>query len=180
MAFLIALLSACFGVAFWLVDRPSSMYLYFALCGTTWSIYSLNLFIQDLPVSAGVWWWLVHSAIDVFAVSLVLFAHRLLGVRRPWIERALWLYAGSAALAYAVAGIPGIARWNPLVHLGDLVCGIYLIVFLVGESIRRRSLDAYVLTASIAIMLALAIHDQVLNALVLPEAWAIVTVDAGS
>lgn len=172
VAFLIALLSAGFGVAFWLVDRSSNMYLYFALCGATWSVYSLNLFIQDLPVSARVWWWLVHTAIDAFAVFLVMFAHRLLGVRRPWVEKALWLFLGTAGLVYAGVGIPGIARWNPVLHIGDLVCGVYLIVFLVRKSIRRRSADALVMTASIAIMLALAIHDQVLNALVLPDAWA--------
>jgi signal transduction histidine kinase len=172
IAFLVALLSAGFGVAFWLVDRSSSMYLYFALCGATWSIYSLNLFVQNLPVPAGVWWWLVHTCIDVFAVSLVLFAHRLLGIRRPRIERSLWLFALGAALVYAVAGIPGIARLNPLVHLGDLLCGIYLVGFLMVELVRRRSVDAYVLTGSILVMLGLTIHDQFLNALIAPDAWA--------
>lgn len=172
IAFLIAVLSAAFGIAFWLVDRSSTMYLYFALCGATWSVYSLNLFIQSLPIPAGLWWWLVHTSIDLFAVSLVLFAHRLLGIRRPWVERAFWLFACVAALVYAVAGIPGIARVNPIVHLGDLVCGVYLLGMLVIESVRRRSVDAYVLTGSILVMIMLSIHDQLLNALIMPDAWA--------
>lgn len=172
IAFLIAVLSAGFGIAFWLVDRASTMYLYFALCGATWSVYSLNLFVQNLPVPAALWWWLVHTCIDLFAVSLVLFAHRLLGVHRPRVELAFWMFAASAAFIYGVAGIPGIASINPVVHLGDIVCGLYLLGLLIMESVRRRSIDAYVLTGSILVMLALAVHDQLLNALIVPDAWA--------
>ncbi|MBK80741.1 MAG: hypothetical protein CMQ43_07500 [Gammaproteobacteria bacterium] len=172
IAFLIAALSAGFGIAFWLVDRASTMYLYFALCGATWSVYSLNLFVQNLPFPAGLWWWLVHTCIDLFAVSLVLFSHRLLGIRRPRVERAFLAFAAAAAIVYGVAGIPGIARVNPIVHLGDLVCGVYLLAVLITESVRRRSIDAYVLTGAILVMLALAVHDQLLNALIVPDAWA--------
>ncbi len=172
IAFLVSVMGAVFGLAFWLVDRSSTVYGYFALCGATWSIYSLNLFLQNLPFSAEIWWWLVHACIDLFSVSVVLFAHRLLGVKKPQIERVLWAYAGAAALIYAVAGIPGIARWNPLVHLGDLICGIYVLGFLLRQAIGKRNPDAWVFAGCIMVMMALAVHDQILNAVLLPDAWA--------
>ena len=172
IAFLISVIGAVFGIAFWLVDRSSTLYGYFALCGATWSIYSLNLFIQNLPFSAGLWWWLVHTAIDMFSVSLVLFAHRLLNVRKPGVERLLWAFAAFAALTYGLAGIPGIARWNPIIHLGDLICGLYILGFLLNQAFRRGNPDAWVFAGCIFVMVGLTVHDQILNALLLPDAWA--------
>jgi signal transduction histidine kinase len=110
--------------------------------------------------------------LDAFNVSLVFFAHRLMRVHRPWIERTIVAAFVLATSAYALWDLPQLARYNNLVHSALMLAPVYLVVWLVGIALRHRNRDAIVFSACISLLLGLGIHDAVLNSLAVPQLWA--------
>lgn len=144
--------------------------LFAGLCAC-WLLYAVNSFIRDLPMPAERWWPLVHSAVDVFQFLLALFFHRLLGERRPRLERLLGATALSCVLFYQSASLPDLARWNPLRHALMGCTLLYLLGWLSTRAWRRRDRAAAYYAVAVLAILVLAVHDQLLNALLLPDWW---------
>ena len=143
---------------------------FIAFCGV-WFVYGANTYVRDIPVPAKTWWWAVHSAIDASYWLIVCMFHRLLGVRRPRIERLLLGWALLCSGLYALWDLPQLARFNPLLHGVSTLAGLYLSLWLLGQARRRRSTEAWLFAAIFIAMYAGGIHDQLLNALVLPDLW---------
>jgi signal transduction histidine kinase len=163
---------AIIGIAFSLADRRNSTYLFFSLAAFAWTTYSLNLFLQHIPVPARAWWWLVHASIDVFTVCVVLFAHRLVGVPRPRVERLIVAAAVTVLGLYAVWDLPTLARWNNVTHLIMMLGPVYLAGWLGWRVFRYREPDAMVLFGTLLILLGFGAHDLMLNSLIVPDLWA--------
>lgn len=167
----ITLLALLTGVLLWWVERGDAALPWFiAFCGV-WFVYGANTYVRDIPVAAKTWWWAVHSAIDASYWLIVCMFHRLVGVRRPRIERLLLGWALLCSLLYALWELPQLARWNPQLHALSALAGLYLCAWLLLRANRRRSVEFALFAAIFITMFAAGVHDQLLNALVLPALW---------
>ena len=156
-----ALLAAVFGLAFFLFVERRSVNLFFGLTAISWSIYCLNLFMRDIPFSAQLWWAFIHVNLEWAAVFLTFFAHRLVGVVKPWFERGLVAFALIASAIYVSAGIEHINQVSRQVHLVTMGLMLYLTGWLFWRYFRRRSTDAVVLGACLVGVVVLGINDLV-------------------
>ena len=168
---LLSLLAALVALTFWATDRRSSIYGIFALVCLAWSGYSLNNFVQNIPVSASVWWWGVHSSIDWYGVMLSMFAHRLLKLERRPLEIACVGYALLATLIYAMVDLDTLARINSYVHAGTLGIAIYIMITAMVVALRRPSVEAIALSVCMLTIAIFGIHDLSMNALIAPQLW---------
>jgi len=162
---------AVIALAFWIVNRTETAYLYFALSSFAWSAYTLNLHLQTVPVPARAWWAAMHIVLDAFAVFLVLFAHRLFGVTRPLLERTLLSFLAICAVLYAVWDLPAIARYSNLTHAITTALGVYLTGWIGWRALRRPSADSIVFALSMLIVVLLALHDLMLSTRAVPSMW---------
>ena len=144
--------------------------LFAGLCAC-WLLYAVNGFIRDLPVAAELWWPLVHSAVDVFNFLLVLFFHRLIGVRRPRLELLLGATALACVVFYLSVALPLLARWNPLLHALMGSASLYLLVWLGVRARQRRDRASALYALAVLAIVVVSVHDQLLNALLLPDWW---------
>lgn len=170
-SFVVTLVVMLFGALFWTIDRSNRIYPFFILANGTWSIYSLNLFVQSIPFSAATWWWLLHTSINVFNLAMVCFAHRLLGAQRPKLEMAMAVMVVAASVSYAAWDLPVLARNVNTVHAIMLGWAVYVFLWISWVALRERHADAIVFAAAFSVMLALAAHDVVLN-FEPPQLWA--------
>ena len=93
----LAVVTAVFIAVISVGSRFPPLYSYSSRTTTAWAINSLNYWVSDIPVYTWAWDRLVNAALDQFAVFLALFFHRLVRVRRPGVERALWTFAADRA-----------------------------------------------------------------------------------
>lgn len=169
--FFVSLVTALVAFTLWMADRASPVYGIFGLTCLAWSVFSLNLFIQEIPVSAHTWWWLVHSSVDWYGVTLTLFAHRLLGLQRVRLDRLFIMFATMATLYYGVIDLPTLSRYNSYVHLVTLCITAYLVAIAVLHLIRTFSIEAAALATCMAMVVLFGIHDLSLNAMVTATLW---------
>jgi hypothetical protein len=164
-------LAALSGLVLWSIDRRDTAYLWFSALSASFLVYALNKFVQQIPVPARTWWWLVHSAIDALTLFATLFAHRALGVRRPRVERAMAAVFALFVALYALWDLPQLARFNPLTHgiatLGQAYLGGWLIV----QWRRRPTLDVGSYTLAVLALIVAGLYDQLLNSLLFPSLW---------
>ncbi|MEP7300936.1 MAG: ATP-binding protein [Caldimonas sp.] len=159
------------GLALWAIDRCDRTYLFFAGSCAALLVYSLNKFLQDVPMSARAWWWLIHSAVDATSVFLVAFIHRALGVRRPRLERAMLAVLLLFMALYAFWDLPQLAAWNPVTHGIASLAGLYLLGWLGLRMVRRPAVDTALYGLLVLSLMAAGIYDQLLNSLLFPDLW---------
>jgi signal transduction histidine kinase len=171
VAFAVTFVTALLGLALWLVDRTFRAYLLFTAVSLCWSLYALNLFVQDIPVPARAWWWLVHVAVDVFFVGMFVFIHRLFDVRHPRVERVLWGMVAVAAAAYALGDLHMFSTLNPVGHALLCLPMLYTTGWLVLRCMRQPGTEALLFAAVMLLLLVVIVHDQLFNAIALPGMW---------
>jgi two-component system sensor histidine kinase UhpB len=169
--FFISIITALVSITLWTIDRKSTLYGIFGLTCLAWSIYSLNNYIQEIPISAKTWWWLVHSSIDWYGVTLALFAHRLMGVHAPIRDKLAIGFGVLATLSYALMELRYISAYNSYFHLVTLLIATYLLVLALIRSKQTRALDIVVFTLSLSTVVAFGIHDLSMNSMVSVGLW---------
>lgn len=98
MILVIILFLVLFIGALWLKHRRETVYAWFAAGLVFWSIYNLNYLLTRLPSSIGLWQAVIHAALGAFLYCMIVFVHRLVGIRREGLERAfLWVTVLSIA-----------------------------------------------------------------------------------
>lgn len=171
ITFTISLITALVAFILWLSDRSWPVYGLFGLTCLAWSGYSLNLFIQNIPVSAKMWWWFVHSSVDWYGILLVLFGHRLLQLQRPHMDKLVIIFGIVSTTTYSLVELDTLARINSTIHLVTVLLAIYLLLTAAWESIRRASLESVTLSCSLLIIVFFAVHDLSMNAMVTASLW---------
>ena len=171
ITFTISLITALVAFILWLSDRSWPVYGLFGLTCLAWSGYSLNLFIQDIPVSAKTWWWFVHSSVDWYGILLVLFGHRLLGLIRPRIDMLAIAFGVLSTTMYFLIPLDVLARVNSTVHLVTVLLAVYLLLASIRECIQQITVENLALTTSLLIIIFFAIHDLGMNAMVTASLW---------
>jgi signal transduction histidine kinase len=167
--FVVTIAISFFSFWFWLRRRHEKMYFYFSLSTFFWSIFSLNLFIRDIPVSAKQWWWLVHTSIDFWMVYLILFTHRLLLIRKPVVEKLSIAFASSASIIYALTSIDTFAKVTGTLHLITLSFAIYLIAISFLQWRVKKNIEAIMLGFGVLIIFFFTVYDTILNSNIFPQ-----------
>ena len=151
LGLVVALLAAAFFVA-----SRDPLYGWFGasiLCST---LGGLNLHVRDPPMSTQAWARLVQMAVAVSPLLFVPFAHRLAGVRRPRIERAVTAAAGAVVLLAVVVPPASFLPVFTALHLPALVVGLSVL----GAHLWRSSrAERVVFSATAGLLLAFAAHD---------------------
>lgn len=167
----IMVLALLTGFALWSMDRRQTSYLWFMAACATWVAYALNNFVQQVPLPARGWWWLLHTAIDASFLLTVVFVHRVFDVRRPRVERTIFAVVALFALCYAAWDLPQLARFNALTHAIASLAGFYLLGWLLRRLVRERTVENGLYAMLVFVLLAAGLHDLLLSSLLLPQAW---------
>jgi signal transduction histidine kinase len=144
-------------LAFWIGARDPS-YAAFGLTTALLVIHNLNYHVRESPLPWQAWEALSCSAIVLAAPAFAAFAHRLVGVARPRLERLLW---GAGLLSLALFAVPH-RFFHPLFNalaLGALAVATYAVALLVAHSWRhdRASLVVYLVAGAAG--LAILVRD---------------------
>lgn len=159
------------GLLLWLFDTSTSSYFYFSLGAFSWAIYSLNPFIQSIPFSSSAWLWLLHTFVDVFSVSMVMFIHRHYAIRRSKVEKCAWGYVIINTMGYAILPGDNFSQYSAYLHLGSFVLVIYGFWTCLTLGYRHERRDAYAFAICFLGFLTLGIHDVLLATAVVEELW---------
>lgn len=161
--FAISLCAAAFSMLLWLHQPRRTAFLYFGLASVCWSFYNLNLFIVSIPVSGKLWWWWVHSCIDLWAVLMVLFSHRIIDVYHPRAEQALLSFALGASAVYFVSDLSNFAAISNRLHLVSFGLLAYIALRHLARWRQPNSAESRLLAVGSVVMLALATNDMYIN-----------------
>ncbi|MEM7217385.1 MAG: 7TM diverse intracellular signaling domain-containing protein [Pseudomonadota bacterium] len=160
----VVLITALFSALFFAFIERRASNLFFTLAAHGWSIYCLNLFIRDIPMPAKDWWTLIHANLEWTGVFFVLFVHRLVNVRRPWLEGLLIVAATAATVTYALTPLVELNATVRGFHLGLLCVVGYLSLWLLWLYARTRNPDALVVGACLVVVGLLGVNDFVRQA----------------
>jgi signal transduction histidine kinase len=159
LATALCLATVLFTGALWLGSRFDPVYGWLCAVTALWGVVSFNYWLRDLPVSHWSWERIVHPAMDGFMLTLAVWAHRYVGVRRPRLER---LFGAAAVVSFAVAFALPPSRFYPAVNvLHALVfpASAYGVAIVLLHVLRTRPLEAAIYVATGAAALAFAAHD---------------------
>lgn len=162
--FLVTLAIGLFILALWLRRRKDSQYLWFALAALSWSIFSLNHIVRNLPFNAWLWDVLVYSLTAWWTTALAIFSYRYTGSRHPRIEAAILIWATCSTLVYLASDI---ATMRPLAawwQSGSLVTGAITLGLLLRHWYQTRRLGDLMLSVSIALVLLAGANDWLVQA----------------
>lgn len=169
--FLVSIITALVSLTFFTIDRKLSLYGIFAITCFAWSLYSLNNFLQNIPVSAKTWWWLVHSSVDWYGITLAMFSHRLIGTARPRLEKVLICFGVIASIFYAVIELPTLSKFNSIPHGVTLTIAIYLMIISIYHAIRQPAPDKIALAFCMSIIAVFGLHDLSMNSMITVSLW---------
>lgn len=161
--FVLTVAIALLAFAFWLRRRSEQVYLYLAGACLVWSTLAAHLFASSVPVSAALWWKLVHLSSDLWIVLLTGVAHRLANILRPRVELALWTWVIGAGACYAMMDLAALIPVSNRIHALSVLTVLYLAVTLGFEAWRQRRSDLATFFAAILVMLGFGVHDLRLN-----------------
>lgn len=153
----------------WWLRRHETVYLAYGLGMLAWAAHNLNFFVRQPPLSTELWETLAYLTLGAFLVATMFFIHRLLGVRRPRLERAFTGFVLLGLPLFAILPPPqalwfGDRIWNAVV----LGFGLYLMLFVQVEAWRRKSAELQVLAASGVLIVAFGAHDLLISRALLP------------
>jgi signal transduction histidine kinase len=155
----LAIVTAVFIAVIWVGSGFQPLYGYFLATTVAWAINSLNYWVSHIPVSHWAWDRTVNAALDQFAVFLALFFHRLVGVRRPIVERGLWAFSAFALAAAVLTPRTGFADAMIFTHVAITAIGAYVTVL---SFVHRRALtrlEARVYLGAWTAQLLFSAHD---------------------
>ena len=159
----VCLLVAACVLFIWWRRRSEVMYGLFGLALVLWGIRTLNFVVEVVPVGQYLPWRLaVHAATGGFIVAMTMLAWRLAGIRRPGFERALlvyWLAGPLWLLSQGASAEPLVNRWWTG---GFLPIGATIVFVSAWSLLRRRTLEAAALPATMAIAALAGMHDYMI------------------
>lgn len=144
-----------------LVRKSDREYFYFALGTFIWAIHSLGYFVVDVPFGDRFWDWLRFTTIGLFAfVGGIVYVHRYLGVRHPFIEKRILIVLVAIALGMGVLSDAAFYFfafyvWHPLCQ----VFAFYGLMRMLAGAWSERDYELHFVAASGAVMVAYALHD---------------------
>jgi signal transduction histidine kinase len=143
----------------WVASRFEGVYGWFALAAGCWAINSLNFWVRDPPFATWTWERVTNGPVEAFVAALAIWVHRLHGLERPHLERAL---LGFAAASFVATWLLPPARFYPAVnwlHVGALTIGVYAVAVILRRWRSHPRWELVVFAAGGAVALWFAAHD---------------------
>jgi len=158
----VSLLFTGVGMGLIWVLRPSEVtYGWLAATVLLWGVHTLNLLVIEIPVPTRLWDWLInYASLGLFTAALIVFIHRFLGLRKPRIEWALWLWCGGGSLLLGL--VPPPAFYWVAMHIWNgslLALGIYPSLLLLHAWWRRYEFRILLMALCGAGIMVFALHD---------------------
>ena len=145
--------------AIWLLRRQDYSYLWFALAVVSWSVYIVNMFVQDLIVPTKVWEWCAHFSFELWVVSFSVFLHLFAGQSMKWRRVFYAAFLLLVAVTYAVSDLTQLKTAARYLHGAGVFIGLSVLVSLIGTWLRTRSTTVLVLMGGLLVLLLTGIHD---------------------
>ena len=155
----LAVVTAVFIAVIWVGSGFQALYGFFLATTVAWAVNSLNYWVSDIPVSHWAWDRTVNAALDQFAVFLALFFHRLVGVRRPMVERALWAFSAFALATALLTPRAAFADAMILTHVAITAIGAYVTVLSFTHRHALTRVEARVYLGAWSAQLLFSAHD---------------------
>jgi signal transduction histidine kinase len=159
------LLLELFIAGLWLHRRRETVYAWFAAGLLFWAVYNLNYALPRWPVTAPAWPAVHHCALGAFLYCMIVFVHRLVGMRPARLERLLsWLtLLSSGALLLGAWTLEPDRLWA-LINTGyraiAQALGLYLLVRLFALARRERTTVLYWLGSVTLLSFSFGVHDS--------------------
>jgi len=145
----------------WSVRRGDSLALWFALICIAWAVHNLNLLVVEIPVSIRAWECLRYLSVGWFAVLLIIFMRRMLGLQHRKLEYAIFTVVFVASLALcSVTDIDSFFRfanqyWTP----GALLLSVYTVTRIPVAWWKTRDTEYFVAMCAGFPVFLVGVHD---------------------
>ena len=180
--FSLCLLTGLFVYFMWLQKKEDRQYLWF--CGSVLSltVFMLNQFVRDIPLSASAWWMLVHTGIHFWQYCLCLFMLRNVGLQKQSFERFWLAYFVLFAVVYCFLDYYEFFVVSIFAHLGGYIMMIQAAWFL--WSVQKNAGDEHSSGADndantsrlymgvIGVLCLFGFHDTLAQTNSFPESWS--------
>lgn len=160
---ILAVASGLLTFALWARRQAEPTYVPFFMWVLLWTLSSVNLFIETIPMPALHWDIVEKSAFGWGGLLCVVFTMRYLGMRRPRLEKLLAAYAALGPILMVIAGP---AHVHPVANDWLFVILAVAILFealLIAEARRQLKLEPALLASVLALGLVATIHDGLVH-----------------
>ena len=150
-----------FVAALWLLRKKETMYGWFALCTTFWSLHNIPHII-DKPsgISSLIWDAQYFSLLGWMVVTLVIFNHRYVGNKHPRIERNFLIYATAGSLPLFFLSHENLHIYTYMFwDLSLLLIGAYAVLYVLIAYNKRPTIEIRLLVIVGIIILAFGLND---------------------
>lgn len=150
--------------------RDETLYAWFGAILLALACYAVPTLVTDIPVSTRIWDWFRIVSIGWAVVFITIFTHRLIGMRRPRLERTV--AALFAASSIAVAFVPGDVYYRWVARLWGALCigwGVYPCAVLIRSVLHERKLENLLLLLSGLTLLLFGGRDALMQARLVPR-----------
>lgn len=151
----------------WRRRRQDTMYGFFGMSSLVWAVHSSNLFIHSIPFSARLWETMIASSVQVFVSLIMISLLRFLGLRKPPLERVLWLILVASPASQLLMpeswSIPAAMVW----HMTTLFSSLAVVWYLLRTALRTPQLDILLLIGALCLSIVFGIHDWLKQASIL-------------
>ncbi len=159
IAFYVQIVFSMLLLLLWWYRKRDMKYFWLSAAGWAGSVFSVNMFIYDTFVPRDIWEAILQASIGWFIWFLLMFSHRFLGIRIPWLERSVSVYAlGGASILFLVpssAVVDSAAAWQSVL----IVVSIYIFVMAIIQWWQKRDTDRLVWMIIYGGMLAVGVRD---------------------
>ncbi len=140
----------------WHLRRQDTVYVWFSVICFSSSLFILNNFLLEIPVSRNIWHFSVYIAIGWFACSLLLFTLHFLQKNNRRREHFLLIYMLISSIVILLwQNIFVALAW----HIGSLVMASYACLLLFRSWFQSQESTELVLAVAMLSTLALGFHD---------------------
>jgi len=159
-AFFAMLLLALAALLMWILRRSEPLFLWLFLASLLWALVIRDFIPVDSPLPRFYWENITHSAIDYYALVLLMIVNRLLRLRKAALE---WFLALLFTAGWAIIMVFGedanMMSWAMPLHSIAVMSGVYLYFLCAIHWRRNHNNVALVVGASITPQLLVSVHD---------------------
>ncbi len=162
-ASLIILVIGIFMLSLWWQRRRDTAYGLFGVAAFVWSAQSVNLFIQQAPVSTAVWEIAINASFQVFSVLLLISMLSFVGGQLRGLRRVLWSMMLLSPLTLAFVPAAAFFKLTAFWHLCSVLATVVTLSVLVREAWLKRNPDARKLMLALSVVVVFATHDWLIH-----------------
>lgn len=157
------LIVGAFALLFWIRRRHEVVYALFFCASLLWALRTLHYHLSRYPQPEDWFWWLTVNSLTWLSVFVYLFAFRLHGERRKYVERGLISMAAFATLSALPYLIFDEWIFEQIQYGVQALLSIVVTVLLCIAAWRRRTREDIAMAAALTINFGLGIHDWMLQ-----------------